>query len=66
MAFAIVGLGFLAIAVFTHAGRRNVGLPPTRYDVAFAHNRLTKKESRAEVGSFFSFVGFIVLLVVIL
>jgi hypothetical protein len=47
-----------ATAVFTHAGRRNVGLPPTRADVAFAHERLAKKESRAELGSFLSSSSF--------
>jgi hypothetical protein len=66
MAFAIAGLGFLAVALFTHAGRRNVGLPATRADVAFAHDRLTKKTSRAELGSFLSFIGFVILLIVIL
>lgn len=66
MAFALAGVGYLAISVFTHAGRRSVGLPPTRADVAFARERLTQKESRAEVGSFFSFIGFLVLLIVIL
>jgi hypothetical protein len=59
-------VGYLAVALFTHAGRRNVGLPPTREDVAFAHDRLTKKQSRAELGSFLSFIGFVILLIVIL
>jgi hypothetical protein len=66
MAFALGGLGYLAVALFTHAGRRKVGLPPTRADVAFAHERLAKKESRAELGSFLSFIGFVILLIVIL
>lgn len=64
--FALLGLGFLAASVFTHAGRPRVGLPPTRADIAFVHDRLTKKESRAQNGSFLSFVGFVVLLVAIL
>jgi hypothetical protein len=59
--FALIGLGFLAMSVFTHAGRPRVGLPPTRGDIAFVHARLTKKESNADVGSFLSLVGFIVL-----
>jgi hypothetical protein len=66
MAFALAGIVNLAVSVFTHAGRRNVGLPPTRADVAYAHDRLTKKESRAELGSFLSFIGFITLIIVIL
>jgi hypothetical protein len=63
MAFALGDLGFLATALFTHAGRPSVGFAPTRADVAFVHERLIKKESNAQVGSM---LGFLVLLVVIL
>jgi hypothetical protein len=63
---ALLGLGFLAVSVFTHAGRPRVGLPPTRGDIAFVHARLTKKESSAEVGSFLSLVGFLALIINIL
>ena len=66
MAFALGGLGFLATALFTHAGRPSVGFAPTRADVAFVHERLVKKESNAQVGSMLTAVGFAVLLVVIL
>ena len=66
MAFALVGLGFLATALFTHAGRPRVGLAPARTDVAFVHDRLVKKDSNAQVGSLLTGVGFVVLLVVIL
>jgi hypothetical protein len=66
MAFALGGLGFLAAALFTHAGRPSVGFVPTRADVAFVHERLVKKESNAQVGSTLTAVGFAVLLVVIL
>ena len=66
MAFAIVGLGFLATALFTHAGRPSVGFAPTRADIAFVHERLAKKESNAQVGSVLTGVGFVILLVVIL
>jgi hypothetical protein len=66
MAFALGGLGFLATALFTHAGRPSVGFAPTRADVAFVHDRLIKKESNAQVGSMLTGVGFVVLLVVIL
>jgi len=64
--FALVGLGFLAMSVFTHAGRPRVGLPPNRGDIAFVHDRLSKKESNAQVGSFLSLVGFLVLVIAIL
>ena len=63
---ALLGLGFLAMSVFTHAGRPRVGLPPMRGDIAFVHTRLTKKESSAEVGSFLSLVGFLALIINIL
>jgi hypothetical protein len=66
MAFALGGLGFLATALFTHAGRPSVGFAPTRADVAFAHDRLIKKESNAQVGSMLTAVGFVILLAVIL
>jgi hypothetical protein len=66
MAFALVGLGFLATALFMHAGRPSVGFAPTRADIAFVHERLAKKESNAQVGSVLTGVGFVVLLVVIL
>src|SRR5262249_61164202 len=66
IAFALVGLGFLAMSVFTHAGRPRVGLPVMRSDVAFVHRRLTKKESSAQVGSFLSLVGFLALMSAIL
>jgi hypothetical protein len=66
MAFALGGLGFLAAALFTHAGRPSVGCAPTRADGAFAHDRLIKKESNAQVGSMLTAVGFVILLVVIL
>jgi hypothetical protein len=66
IALALLGLGFLAMSVFTHAGRPRVGLPPTRADIAFVHERLTKKESNADVGSFLSLIGFLVLVIAIL
>ncbi len=66
MLFAFVGLAFLAASLFTHAGRPSVGIEPTRADIPFVHERLTKKEAQAQKGSFFSFVGFVILLIVIL
>jgi hypothetical protein len=66
MAFALIGLGFLATALFTHAGRPSVGFAPTRADVSFVHDRLVRKESNAQVGSVLTFVGFLILVIVIL
>jgi hypothetical protein len=66
MAFALIGLGFLASALFMHAGRPNVGFAPTRADVPFVHDRLLRKESNAQVGSVLTFVGFFILVIVIL
>lgn len=66
MAFALIGLGFLATALFTHAGRPNVGFAPTRADIPFVHDRLVKKESNAQVGSVLTFLGFLILIIVIL
>jgi hypothetical protein len=66
MAFALIGLGFLATALFMHAGRPNVGFAPTRADVPFVHDRLMKKESNAQVGSTLTFLGFLILVIVIL
>jgi hypothetical protein len=66
MAFALIGLGFLATSLFTHAGRPSVGIAPTRTDVAFAHERLVKKESKAQVGSVLTFLGFLILVIVII
>ena len=66
MSFALIGLGFLATALFTHAGRPNVGFAPTRADLPFVHDRLVKKESNAQVGSVLTFLGFLILVIVIL
>lgn len=66
MAFALIGLGFLATALFMHAGRPNVGFAPTRADIPFVHDRLVRKESNAQVGSVLTFVGFFILVLVIL
>jgi hypothetical protein len=66
MLITLLGLGFLASSVFTHAGRPSVGFEPTRADVAFVHDRLIRKEANARVGSLLAFAGFIVLLIVIL
>jgi hypothetical protein len=66
IALALSGLSLLAISLFTHAGRPNVGHDRARADIAFMRERLVQKESRAELGSFLSFLGFLALLVVIL
>jgi hypothetical protein len=41
-------------------------LRQTRADVPFVHDRLVKKESNAQVGSVLTFVGFLILVIVIL
>jgi hypothetical protein len=51
MAFAFGGLGYLASALFTHAGRPIVGVEPSRPDIAFARERLIEKESKAHKGA---------------
>ena len=65
MLFSILGLGFLTASLFTHAGRREVGLAPTRDDVAFAHQRLIYKEGNARIGSACFGLGLVLLLVAI-
>jgi len=63
---AMVGLYFSVVAMFTHAGRRTVGLTPAQEDVAFARARLIKKEANAQIGSALIPLGLIVLVAVIL
>jgi hypothetical protein len=65
MSLALGGLGFLATALLTHAGRPSVGLAPTRADIAFVHARLIKKEASGRVGSVLTALGFVVLLLII-
>ena len=43
-----------------------VGFAPTRADVPFVHDRLVKKESNSQVGSVLTFLGFFILVIVIL
>jgi hypothetical protein len=62
---ALIGVGFLATSLFTHAGRPSVGLPPQREDIAFVHDRLVRKESNAQVGSFFTILAFLFLVITI-
>jgi hypothetical protein len=62
----MLGLYFSVVAMFTHAGRRTVGLIPTQEDVAFAWARLIKKEANAQIGSVLIPLGLIVLVAVIL
>lgn len=66
MAFAFGGLGYLALCLFTHAGRPAVGIEPTRADIAFAHERLIAKETKAHKGALLSFIGFLILLFLII
>jgi hypothetical protein len=63
---AMVGLYFSVVGMFTHAGRRMVGLTPTQEDVAFVRARLIKKEANAQIGSVLIPLGLIVLVWLIL
>jgi hypothetical protein len=63
---AMIGLYFSVVGMFTHAGRRKVGLIPTQEDVAFVRARLIKKEANAQIGSVLIPLGLIVLVVLIL
>jgi len=66
MVLSLLGLSFLSASLFTHAGRRDVGVPPTRGDVAFAQERLIYKEGNARVGSVCFGLGLLLLLAAIL
>lgn len=66
IAIALAGLGFLAAAVFRHAGRPSVGRVPTRADIACVHDRLLKKEADAQLGTLFLAIAFALVLVVLL
>ena len=57
---AMVGLYFSVVAMFTHVGRRVVGMRPTQEDVAFVRARLIKKEANAQIGSVLVPLGLIV------
>jgi hypothetical protein len=63
---AIAGLYFIAVAMFTHAGRRTVGLAPLQEDVAFARARLIKKEASAQIGLVLILLGLVVLVALII
>jgi len=63
---AIVGLYFSVVAIFTHAGRRAVGLTPTRKDVVFARARIIKKEANAQIGAVLTTLALVVLVAAIL
>jgi hypothetical protein len=60
------GSPVLSWGCLTHAGRRMVGLTPTREDVAFVRARLIKKEANAQIGSVLIPLGLIVLVWLIL
>jgi hypothetical protein len=63
---AMCGLYFSVVTIFTHAGRRAVGLTPTQEDVAFARARLVKKEANGQIGSALTTLALILLIAVIL
>jgi hypothetical protein len=63
---AMLGLYFVAAAMFTHAGRRTVGFTPMQEDIAFARARLVKKEANAQIGSVLILLGLILLVALII
>jgi hypothetical protein len=63
---AVVGLYFTVVTIFTHAGRRAVGLQPTQEDVAYARVRLVKKDANSQIGTALTTLAVIMLIAVIL
>jgi hypothetical protein len=64
--FAVVGLSFLARAHFIYAGRRSIGLSPTVGDIAFARDRLVRKNVCTYRGGWLAGLGLACLIVGIL
>ena len=64
--FAIGGFSFLTRALFAYAGRRTVGLSPTVDDIAFAHDRLVRKDANAHRGGMLAGIGLTCLIIGIL
>ena len=64
--FAIGGFAFLTRALFLYAGRRIVGLSPTVDDIAFARDRLVRKQTSAHRGGWLAGIGLACLIIGIL
>ncbi len=64
--FAIGGFAFLTRALFLYAGRRIVGLSPTVDDIAFARDRLVRKQTSAHRGGWLAGIGLSCLIIGIL
>ena len=64
--FAVLGLSFLARGHFIYAGRRTIGLSPTVDDIAFARDRLVRKQACTRRGGWLAAIGLACLIVGIL
>jgi hypothetical protein len=64
--FAVLGFSFLARALVGYAGRRKIGLSPTVDDIAFAHDRLVRKDANAHRGDWLAGIGLTCLIIGIL
>ena len=64
--FAVLGLSFLARGHFIYAGRRTIGLPPTVDDIAFARDRLVRKQACTHRGGWLAAIALVCLIVGIL
>jgi hypothetical protein len=63
---AVLGLSFLARAHFIYAGRRIIGLSPTVDDIAFAGDRLVRKQACTHRGGWLAAIALACLVVGIL
>jgi hypothetical protein len=64
--FAIGGFSFLTRALFLYVGRRTIGLSPTLDDIAFARDRLVRKQASAQRGGVLAGIGLACLIIGIL
>jgi hypothetical protein len=64
--FALVGLSFLARGQFIYAGRRTIGLCSTVDDIAFARDRLVRKQACTHRGGWLAAIALACLIVGIL
>src|SRR6202044_458549 len=55
--FAVLGLSFLARGHFIYAGRRTIGLSPTVDDIAFARDRLVRKQACTRRGGWLAAIA---------